>query len=165
LLTPANIKAMRAADEVVLRFDPENPGSVELQKERERPDGFGEDVARVHIDARAIVTNYGNHPDADDPDAGRLQPAIGGTWVLTSAQVSPAWATIAALARADDEVSQIWLIDNRNSLLHRAQLTLHSVALRLERPTKRGTKFMHFNLASCVRSPHGLADMVTRHQG
>jgi hypothetical protein len=165
MLTSANIKAMRAADAVLLRFSPENPGTLELQKKRERIDGFGEEVARVEIDARAILTNYGNHPNPEDEDNGRLAPAVSGRWCLTSTDFAPDWATIAALARPNDRIVQIWQIDNRSLLLMRARLTLHNVALRIERPTKHGPdKLLFFNLAASVMDPYSTADLVTREQ-
>ena len=162
MLTRNDIKAMRAADAAVLRFDlAEETGSLSLEKRRERGDGFGEDTRRVHIQARAEVTQYGAHSYPDDPSDSALAPANAGVWGLQTSGAS--WQTFVLLVRAGDTLTQRWTIDNRNSLLKRARLTTHQLSLIIERPARKGsTRRLTLQLACAVTDPYGTADLVTR---
>jgi hypothetical protein len=162
MLTRTNINAIRAADAAVLRFDlAEESGSLSLEKHLKRPDGFGENTRRVHIEARAQVTQYGAHTYPDDPANSTLAPPNAGVWGLQTS--GPTWQTLALLVRAGDTLTQRWTIDNRNSLLKRARLTAHQVALIIERPVRNSsTRRLTFQLASVVTNPFSTADLVTR---
>jgi hypothetical protein len=164
LLTTTHIRAMRAADTAVLRFNvAENQGLLELQKDVARQDGFGAETLRVRVDAPAVLTNYGKHAYPDDPPDSPLERAIAGNWVLQTLSVSPVWATLVALLRAGDRLEQIWWVDNRNALLTGARLTKHDLALRVQRSRKKGSpRLLTVRLDSVVVNPYGTADPVTR---
>ena len=160
MLTTAHLRAMRAADAAVLRFNvAENHGVLEVLRYLEP----GADALRVSVDAPAAITNYGTHRYSDDPPDSTLERAVAGSWVLQTLSVLPTWATLVALMRAGDLLEQIWQIDNRNALLTRARLTKHDLALRIRRPRPKGSPWlMTVRLDSVVVNPYGTADPVSR---
>lgn len=165
-LTKDEIKAFRNADSAVFRWEAipgGTKGTIDLGKEVERGDGYGRDTLRVQIDAPAGVQNYGGSTFSDDPEGSRLDPAVRGDWVLLSLSVSRDWATIGAFLKPGDVLTQVWTVDNRNTLLKRARLTRHDLALTVTRaPEGRPAKRFVFNVASAVLDPYNLADHVRR---
>lgn len=164
MLTTAHLRAMRAADAAVLRFNiAKGQGVLELLRHVDRTDGFGADTLRVSVDAPAVITNYGTHRYADDPPDSTLAQAVAGSWVVQTLSVSPVWATLVALMRPGDLLEQIWQIDNRNTLLTRVRLTKHDLAVRIQRPRRSGSRrLLTVRLDSVVVDPYSTADPVRR---
>lgn len=141
-LTREQVKAMRAADGAVLRFNrtqEDQADEIVLSKDVERSDGFGRETLQVRIAARALVQNYGSGGLASgDEHEYALAPAISGSWYLSSLSVRAEWATFARFVRAGDELVQEWVVDNRNLHIMRAGVTVHELKVRVERPARNG---------------------------
>lgn len=161
-LTREQVKAIRNADTVVLRWDhtdSERPDVLELVKETERTDGFGREDIRLPLPCPARVANYGQSTLGEEGE--RLRKAISGDWVILNVQHQDEYRTFASFIKPGDALEQSWVVDNRNSLLKEAGLTLHELKLRVLRGGDQ-VKVYTFMLDASVLNPHNTADRVRR---
>lgn len=171
-LTKDHIKAMRAADAAVCRFALDERGncataSISLSKEVDRSDGFGRETLHVEVPTTAIVTNYGQSSlGSDDSDDWRLQPAIGGDWVLLCVRVRPEWGTFVHTLRAGDELVQRWVVDNRSVNLKRAGVSQHELSIEVRRPASNGRQRLYTYMLDATTSFPGTrySEPVVRRQ-